>query len=286
MIEKEIVESSFLTENSTYYELSILIGVDSLIFVVVDERKMVLALKHWLFEIVSTNPIENFKSTFRNEPILNLKFKKVQIAYASKSFSLIPEKLYNENHSESYLKNITEVSSWEEIFTDYIPNQKICNVFSIPKEIKSYFIEKYPEASFYHSTTVLLNSFSRLKSDEKEQKLLLNLAKGTLDIIFIDKGTLKLMNSFDLSSGKDLLYYSLLIVEQFGLEQAKQEVWVTGNIDENADLFQQLKKYLPKAQVLNSYVGLQTGPKFQKQIELHKYFNILNFPVYTNDPNL
>ena len=286
MIEKEIVESSFLAQNSTYYELSILIGMDSLIFVVVDERKMVLALKHWRFEIVSTNPIENFKSTFRNEPILNLKFKKVQIAYSSKSFTLVPEKLYNENHSEAYLKNITEVSSWEEIFTDYIPNQKICNVFSIPKEIKSFFIEKYPEASFYHSTTVLLNSFSRLKSDLEAKKLLLNLAKGTLDVIFIDKGTLKLLNSYDLSSGKDLLYYSLLIVEQFGLEQVKQEIWVTGHIDENSDLFQQLRRYLPQSKVLNSYVGLQTGPKFQKHIEFYKYFNILHFPVYTNDPNL
>ncbi len=286
MIEKEIVESSFLTENSIFYELSILIGVDSLIFVVVDDRKMVLALKHWRFEIVSSNPIENFKSTFRNEPILNLNFKKVQIAYSSKSFTLVPEKLYNESQSETYLKNIAEVSSWEEIFTDYIPYQKICNIFSIPKDIKSYFLDKYPEASFYHSTTVLLNSFLRLKSDLESKKLLLNLSTGALDIIFIDNGTLRLLNSYDLTSGKDLLYYSLLIVEQFGLEQSKQAVWITGNIDENSDLFLQLRKYLPQSQVLNSYVGLQTGPKFQKHIVLHKYFNIIHFPVYTNDPNL
>ena len=128
MIEKEIVEVSFLTENSRFYELSILIGMDSLVFVVVDERKMVLALKHWQFETVSANIIDNFKLAFNNEPILNLKYQRVQIAYSTKSFTLVPEKLYNENESATYLKNITEVSSWEEIFTDYIPNQKIWHI--------------------------------------------------------------------------------------------------------------------------------------------------------------
>ena len=247
---------------------------------------MLLALKHWHFKNLLKSPIENFSSIYPNEPILSLKYKKVQVAYSSKAFTLVPEKLYNSNHSTSYLKNITEISAWEEVFTDYIPSHKICNVFLIPKEVKTFFTEKYPEVSFYHSTTVLLNSFSKLTLNNEGDKLLVNLAKGNLEVILINDAKLKLLNSYDLSTGKDLLYYTLLIVEQFGLNQEKQEIYVSGLIDENSDLFQQLKRYLPKTKLLNAYVGLQLGEYFQKQVEIHNYFNILHFPVYTNDPKL
>ena len=79
MIVAEIIESSLLNEKSSYYELSILIGVDSLVFVVFDEQKRLLALKNWQFEKFSPFRIEHYEVAFRNEPILGLEFRTVNI---------------------------------------------------------------------------------------------------------------------------------------------------------------------------------------------------------------
>jgi len=286
MIVKEIVESSLLNENAAFYELSILLGMDSLVFAVVDSRDVLLALKHWEFESKSIDPIQNFKSAFLNEPLLGLKFKQVNIGYSTKVYTLIPEKLYHEKEDKHYLKNIAEVPINEGTFTDYIPSEKICCVFSMPNYIREFFIEKYDNITFYHSTTPLLNSFLKTKVDPNGYSLLLNFKKGLVDVILLDRSNLKIMNSFQISSGKDVVYFTLLIFQQFGLDQNQQKVWISGGVESDSDYFKLLKNYIPNLEFLNSYELIKPGNKFMTHIKPYQYFNILNFRAYTNDPRL
>jgi len=286
MIVKEIVESSLLNENAAFYELSILLGMDSLVFAVVDSRDVLLALKHWEFESKSIDPIQNFKSAFLNEPLLGLKFKQVNIGYSTNVYTLIPEKLYHEKEDKHYLKNIAEVPINEGTFTDYIPSEKICCVFSMPNYIREFFIEKYDNITFYHSTTPLLNSFLKTKVDPNGYSLLLNFKKGLVDVILLDRSNLKIMNSFQISSGKDVVYFTLLIFQQFGLDQNQQKVWISGGVESDSDYFKLLKNYIPNLEFLNSYELIKPGNKFMTHIKPYQYFNILNFRAYTNDPRL
>jgi len=286
MIVKEIVESSLLNENAAFYELSILLGMDSLVFAVVDSRDVLLALKHWEFESKPIDPIQNFKSAFSNEPLLGLKFKQVNIGYSTKVYTLIPEKLYHEKEDKHYLKNIAELPVNEGTFTDYIPSEKICCVFSMPNYIHEFFSEKYENITFYHSTTPLLNSFLKTKVDPNGYSLLLNFTKGLVDVILLDRGNLKIMNSFQISSGKDIVYFTLLIFQQFGLDQNQQKVWISGGVEIDSDYFKSLKNYIPNLEFLNSYELIKPGNKFMTHIKPYQYFNILNFRAYTNDPRL
>ncbi len=286
MIVKEIVESSLLSENAAFYELSILVGMDSLVFAVVDSRDVLLALKHWEFESNHKDPIQNFKSAFINEPLLGLKFKHVNIGFSTFAYTLIPEKLYHEKEDQHYLSNIIEVPANEGTFTDYIPSEKICTVFSMPNYIREFFIEKYENITFYHSTTPLLNSFLKTKAKLEGHSMLLNFTKGMVDIILLDKGKLKIMNSFQITSGKDVVYFTLLIFQQFGLDQNQQKVWISGGVDSDSEYFTALKNYIPNIDFLNSYELIKPGNKFLTHVKPYQYFNLLNFRAYTNDPRL
>lgn len=286
MIVKEIVESSLLSENAAFYELSILLGMDSLVFVVVDSRNVLLALKHWEFESNLKDPIRNFESAFINEPLLGLKFKHVNIGYYTFAYTLIPEKLYHEKEDVHYLKNIVDVPTDEGTFTDYIPSEKICTVFSMPNLIREFFIGKYENITFYHSTTPLLNSFLKTKANPEGMSMLLNFTKGMVDIILLEKGKLKIMNSFQITSGKDVVYFTLLIFQQFGLDQNHQKVWMAGGVESDSEYFNSLKNYIPNIDFLNSYQLIKPGNKFLKHVKPYQYFNLLNFRAYTNDPRL
>lgn len=286
MIVAEIIESSLLIEKSSYYELSILIGVDSFVFVVFDEQNRLLALKHWNFEKFSEYRIEHYEMAFRNEPILSLTFRKVNIGIRNRRYTLIPAKLYDENHKEKYLQNLVEFSSTDLIFADKIPDEKIFNIFAFPKKVFEFFKQKFPNASLYHSTTPVLYGFSRLAKNAPGDNMLVNFRSREIDIVVFKDGKVRLVNSYPVADARDNLYFILLIFEQFGLKQNTQPVFVSGMIDPNLTEFKQMKRYIPNLQVFEYFENVRTGNKFKNRTNKHHYFDIISFNSYIHDSNL
>ena len=286
MIIAEIIESSLLNEKSSYYELSILIGVDSLVFVVFDEQKRLLALKHWQFEKFSPFRIEHYEIAFRNEPILGLEFKTVNIGIQNRRYTLIPSKFYNENRRESYLKNLVDFDKKDLVFMDRIPDEQICNVFAFPKNVFDFLKMKYPNCSIYHGTTPMLHGFSHLVKNLPGENMLVNFRPEEIDITLFKNGKLRFLNSYPISNERDNMYFILLIFEQFGLKQSSQEVFITGQIIPKSDIFRQLKRYIPKLKLLETFHDLRTGDKFKAGKNNHRYFDILSFNAYAHDSGL
>lgn len=282
MIVNEIIESSLLTDKSSFYELSILIGMDSFVFAVVDERNRLLALKHWEFTPVSGPQIAQYEIAFKNEPFLGLTFKKVAVGVINNQFTLIPKKLYDHNQRQVYLQNITKVDTNKSlILVDNISLDNACTVFAINELEHSFFKTKFPNVSFYHSTSPLAHGLLQF-SNSDSKTLLVDIKRKSMDIVFADNGKIKLINTYPLKNEEDCLYFTLLIFDQFGIDPAKQKVYLSGDIAPNSLKTTLLSKYIQHLEFVSSS-HLTYGKNFEAYDAKHKYFNLLNIHAYTHD---
>lgn len=282
MIVNEIIESSLLTDKSSFYELSILIGMDSFVFAVVDERNRLLALKHWEFTSVVDGLIPQYEIAFKNEPLLGLSFKKVAVGVSNNQFTLIPKKLYEHNQRQVYLQNITKVDSNKSlILVDNSSIDNACTVFAINKLEHSFFTTKFPNVTFYHSTCPLAHGLLQSKGTDSKT-VLVDIKRKSLDIVFADKGKIKLINSYPLKNEEDCLYFTLLIFDQFGIDPSNQKVYLSGDILPNSLKTTLLSKYIQHLEFI-SPEHLTYGKNFKAFDAKHKYFNLLNIHAYTHD---
>ena len=101
-INQEIVEYSFSSQSTQSYELSLLIGSDSIYYMVNDGQLNILALKSFHFDHKKEkSPIESLKAIFFDDNHLKQPYRSTKIVITSPHFTLIPSKFYNEKENNT-----------------------------------------------------------------------------------------------------------------------------------------------------------------------------------------
>lgn len=169
--------------------------------------------------------------------LLRRNFGKVNVAFISSFFSLVPLAYKNENPET--LLNFSEA----EFEVNYLMTSNTqfgnCFVYGVSQNLIDILTHQYKKLNFCHSGSVLLNALS--KSDAG---LHIFLWKKQLEVVVLEDEKLLFYNMFDTPSGEDVLFYTLFVLEQLSLNPQKVSMKTYGELNSSHKVFQLFKKYV------------------------------------------
>ena len=144
--------------------------------------------------------------------IINIDFYNVvepKFIFDNNYYIFVPDSLYIKGKEKTFLKFNVGLESDDYVTTDSIEKLNIYNIYLPYVNINNYLIEKFKKLEFYHYNTVLINKIVSVSNSDSCHCFIEN---TDLKILIIENGEIFYFNSFSYKTLDDILYYTLLII--------------------------------------------------------------------------
>ena len=182
---------------------------------------------------------------------------KNSVAYIdSNHFNIIPDTVFNESKIDTYLSLTTEKLDSITPVTNKIPQLNSTILWTLNEKIKKTLILKNPGITFHHLSELFINE-PIVQNLHPEIKL--RIAENTIYILCFKQGKLQIVNRFSISGPEDIIYYSLLCIENSGIKRENTFINIKGLyndqlIDLIKNYFNSNKIFAQKDQSLKSFI--------------------------------
>ena len=223
--------------------------------------------KHFSFVTVNSSGeiIDNYDITFHNpiaeteiakELETKLKFflndfrsvNKVKLIVDNNLSTLVPESLFDKKLCLEYLKYSVRLVKNDSASFDNIDEIEAVNVYLPYTNVNNYLFDNFGSFDYYHYSTLFIKKC--IKSSHKiKNSTNLNFRGDCFDIVIFKNKKLMFHNSFNYKTKEDVLYFILSSFLQNKLKFEKTYLFVSGEIDENDDVFVFLKSFHRKISI-------------------------------------
>lgn len=265
MIIKDIQEDSLAKKQTNNYELSILIGVDSFDYMVLDSRQQVLALKSFGLEDSRNGHLNAIEEAFRSDKFLHQPFRNIRAGLAGGRNTLIPLRLYDPNQNDAYIGQLTELLPGEEARADGLPMLGLYNVYTADKGEAALARRLFPGCRIFHLCTALLEGLRHLPAREEGFSIFAHLKGSLLFITAFEGKELRFANMFRCQAARDFIYFVLLVYQQFGLNPEAQPLHLSGQLVRESEIFREAVRYIRHLEFLEPPAFFQFGPKLSQE---------------------
>jgi Protein of unknown function (DUF3822) len=277
-IQEDIVEYAFSIKATDRYSLHLLMGVGGVCYMVNDDLMNVLALRSYQFDTVENASQQlhfqrQLKTIFQEDPYLRLPYRTVKVAMSATPATLIPTELYQEKDKAKYFQNIAPTNRYERFDADELPQLNLINVYPVEDAIVDLIQMYFPSIRTYHTYSALIEGYRRLTGVQSGHRVFMNVRDSRVQLFVFHDDKLLFNNGFTFRSSKDLIYFVMLIFNQFNLDPDETPLMMTGTILENSDICKYLYRYI-------RYIGFVPAPNYFKfggqfkEILSHTYFDL------------
>lgn len=265
VIRYDIIEDSFQPEKSASSELSILAGVDSSSYLMLDQNKTAIGLRGLTHE-----PTEKW---WDDDKYLQHNYRQIRVAWLARKFTLVPDRLFNPDDRHKYLEDLTRISSDETIIADSIPQLDTILVYAQKEKVLSAWRRNFVGVRFYHVLTPLLKQLTQHAIGLGLPCVYAYVRDGYLFVIGLDRNKLQFCNVFACHAAKDFLYYLLLAYEQCGWKTSKVPLKLFGEIVSDAEIYKLFYRYIRDIEFLPDNNMVKWGAKTSVQPS-HLFFDL------------
>jgi hypothetical protein len=275
-INQEIVEFAFSGKATQTYQLSLLVGADSVYYLVNDAQLNVLALKSFHFDHSREKSATlNLKSVFIEDEMLKLPYQTTKIVFTTPHFTLIPTKFYDDKSQLTYFENLTSLSGKEQFEYDVIKGIESNNLYLVDSELIAAMKSTFPQAQHHHYMTALIQGYQKIAARREGHQVFANIRDGQVQILFFDGKDLVFANSFPFRTPQDLVYFILNIYEQFKLSPEVTPLSISGSLTEDSDIFKFIYRYIRYINFVHTPTYFRFGQQFTG-IPQHFYFDLFS----------
>ena len=169
----------------------------------------------------------------------------VRLAVQNRHFTLLPAPLFRSGDEARYLHLHHTVDAQHETVHAYAhPGQEMVSIFAAEKSLTDWFRATYPTGTLLHQTSALLEGLMHQSDPAVPRRLYLSIGHMELTIVVIRDKRPEFCNVFAFSSPEDLIYYTLLVMQEFQLNPDQDPVMVWGDLMHDSELFTILRKYI------------------------------------------
>ena len=264
-INLDITEFGFNPKNTEQYSLTLLVGFDSIYYSVIDDLNQVLVMRSYHFDHNKNFSIEKaLDNTLSDDVNLKKTFKRSQVVIDTIHFTCIPAKFFDAQKKQIYFKTINDIDLNENNFlADDIVGTDAVLVYPIPQKLLLKLNETFPSAKIINSITAQTSYLlSQKKLFSTDRTAFANFRDGYMQIFFFKSNQLIFSNNFKFSDPQDVIYYTLLIYEQFKLNPSTVPLYVSGSITEDSDIYKFIFRYIRNVHFLQNPTGLKLGNQF------------------------
>jgi len=220
---------------------------NSISFALVNKNKAEhIGLGQFCFDL-SKKSEENINQFFLENNWLSFQFSNVILIERNRVHTLIPEVFYEESIHTEYLKNISFLPEKGKNHKYLLKSEQAANLSILNERNYDLFKSKFGELVLLHHHDVLLEMTSALNRLSGNDEIILNLNINFFDLVINQDKKLKFCNSFYFEEPEDILYYTLLVLENHDLDPSKTSIKIMGSMAGNNNYLDLLKLYIPLA---------------------------------------
>jgi len=272
-----VIESEFNKKLSTAYQLSILIGMDSLVYLVSDaDKERALLLKTFSFEEPDDAPLDlpgALEGVFEKDDLLNILYRRVKIALPDTPAALVPNRLFNPDEKTTYLEELTKVDKSGTIEVDELSDLALRVVYPSHNGLVSLLKKQFPTGRYYSPATPFLRGCKSMLKDETEHAVFAHFWRKGLYVSVFEKDSLHFFNAFSIASASDALYYILLAFNQFKLDPNEVPLHLSGQVVQDSEIYKMLYRYVAHVRFLTEIPFLNFSKKYE-DIPHQFFFNL------------
>lgn len=284
-IDLEVFEDKFLKKYSIYYELSILVGVDSLCYSIADKYQQFLGLRKYSYPVPPASfrdLAEPVAAIIQEDGLLRRPYAKVRLAFFHPYAALVPNRLYNETEKQAYLEKLVKLEPADRLFSDELPFADAMAIYPLHTGVVEALKTQFPEASIAHSASALARALSSLHMDESPRRIFFNLRDGMVQVFAFEKDDLLLLNTFTFLESADLVYFLMLVYQQLSWNPGDAPLFGAGLLVEDSAIYRNLLRYFPNLRFVQVPAQIfQFGSRFEMDFRKHWFMDLFSMSATT-----
>ena len=269
--------SDFDKKKCAAYQLSILIRMDSLVYFISDtETSKALQLGELSFPNSAGKTFNHnaaVEAALDREPLFNELFRKVKVALQEEAVP-VPSRLFNDSEVNTYLQELSSVPVQHEVLYDRATELDINMVYAPENQLVRVVKNKFPTATIFSETTAFLQGSRQMLNAESEHQVFLHFSNEEKMLVTVfEDGKLLLSNRYSYTSANDVLYFTLLVYDQFKLNPETVPLTLSGQVVQDSEIYKILYRYVLHLSFMPKPTFLQFHNGFRESIA-HFFFNL------------
>ena len=194
---------------------------------------------------------------FNKYPSLQNSFYRVLIAYDHPQSILTPSAIYQPETAGLFLNASYGIMTGSDLISELISEWQLYNTYTVPLEQLKWIRQKFPAARSWHQYSLTIK---KLNAAGNAGQLLVDFRTDDFTLLVAKDSKLVLAQCFSYTTPGDVLYYLLKTCRQFSLSQKDVDLQLTGLIDKNSALYNELYLYFMNVQFRRA--GWDTGADY------------------------
>jgi len=241
------IDKTFDNTQTHLYHLSIQISLDGFYFSVLDipKGKYVLLNGHHFFLKRPRLLLKHVREVIESEDIFIHDFKSVEILYATRKFTLVPQAFYSRGYLDKYLWFNNVLEKGFVVGKNLFPNAACWCVFDIPQNLSEFLTAKFPGCTVKHHLFPLVEGvLKRNRTSSDKGQVHLSFFRENFEMVVVNGSRLICCNIFNYKTERDILYHVLYTFDQLRLSPDSTELILHGQIPQVSPVYHLFKKYV------------------------------------------
>jgi hypothetical protein len=272
-------DKTFIENRTGDYYLSIQLGNQHLSFAVFNpEINKFIVLETFAFSDLKSDDQVSviFDFAFESRHWLKGHFQKVLFLIDHQLCTLVPPTMFIEEMAKSYLQFNHPIDEAQHINYNVLKNANIIDVFGVPQLIHSMAKKFWPDLTFLHCSSVIIESLSiNFKNKIDNNTLFLNVRDEGFDLIYFKKKKLHFYNLFKYNTKEDFMYFLLSAIEELQLNPEEVALVISGNIDKSHILYEMTYRYIRNVRFIERNDNYKYSYLFDG-LHGHKQYTLFN----------
>lgn len=271
----ELIDETFDINSSENYELSVQLSPYEFSYCILD------TIRNRYVLLRTTEPDDNKPLTsekaeemFSSEKFPAGRFKKVNLILPSSKSTLVPSPLFDPEKKEDYFTLNLIKDEGEVILYNRIPEPDAFIVYAAQGPFVELAEKYFPGVTPSHHTRPLIDQVTHSSKNEFGLKVQVHLEKDYFNLLVLEHGSLKFINTFNFKTMNDVMYYLFNIYKNLGINR-QETVWFSGLTKKYDDLHSQVLHYLKNVKFSVPEGNFSFSYAFN-EIELHRYINLFS----------
>jgi hypothetical protein len=201
-------------------------------------------------------------------------WNKVRLAVQNRHFTLLPSPLFRAGDEAAYLRLHHTLDAQQETVHHYThASLEVVSLFAAEKALADWFEATYPEGRLLHQTSALVEGVIHQSEQSSPRRIYLSIGYQEATLLAVRDKQPEFCNVFPFSTPEDLIYYTILVMQELQLNPDQDSVVVWGDLMHDSELFTILRKYIRNIRVGNRPFDLGYSYRLNVVFE-YRYFEL------------
>lgn len=236
--------------------INILLSDQRLHYVVADHlgQPHLLSAYH---DAESGNGMDLLQSVFSLDPVFRNAYSSSNLILCTGEVALLPSGWSSGVESDDLYRPFVRKDLNAKLQRDSMPTVGAELGYHIPKTLETYANQMFPKMSFHHLNAIIISYLHKL--DSPGDQVYLFCIDDFIVLVYLKDGALEFINRFEVKNSQDILYYTMLVYNQFGLDESEVVLRISSGLSNTNDPNALLRSYIQTIEELAYDTSAFTG---------------------------